>query len=316
MDPEQSSEPGQGVTPEFAPSAERRPESALLGRELGGDLPCVVCGYNLRGLSIRGVCPECGSGVRATILAVVDPHATILRPIYLPRFVAGGLVVWALSGLVIAIVLWWPHFAAAAAVSFHRVPAPDLSLLLVALVACWAAGAASLVRPHGGIPWWYTVAAVCALALHAPMGWALLHLYRTDWPASAAGTRRVFVAMACLAAIFVLLRPTARLLVARSLLLRSGRVDRQTLYGMAAAALLVAIGHGIIRFSVVGWVGGQVVVRVLGVALLVIGAALLTLGLIGCVIDSVRIARAILRPRRTLKQVLRSGIGPEPDPIT
>jgi hypothetical protein len=297
------------------PRAERRPESALLGRELGGDLPCVVCGYNLRGLSIRGVCPECGVGVRATILAVVDPHAAILQPIPHPRLIAALLVLWAGAGLGIALVLWLPHVAAAAAAVHMRLPSPDLTLPLIALVGLWALGASSLIRPHGGIPVRYTVGAVAALVLHAPMGWSLVQLYRSDWPTSAAGNTRVIQAMLSLAAIFVLLRPIARLLVARCLLLRSGRVDRQTLWGMAAAALVVAIGHGLLRVSMVGGVGGHVVVRVCGVALLVIGAALLTLGQIGCIMDTVRIARAILRPRRTLRQVLRSGVGPpEPDP--
>lgn len=31
------------------------------------DLPCVECGYNLRGLTSRGRCPECGADVRDSI---------------------------------------------------------------------------------------------------------------------------------------------------------------------------------------------------------------------------------------------------------
>ena len=31
------------------------------------DLPCKTCGYNLRGLSFEGACPECGSPVADTI---------------------------------------------------------------------------------------------------------------------------------------------------------------------------------------------------------------------------------------------------------
>ncbi len=51
------------------------------------------------------------------------------------------------------------------------------------------------------------------------------------------------IAMAVLiAAIALGLRPNARVLVARSLVLRSGRVDRQTLLALAAAALLAAAG--------------------------------------------------------------------------
>jgi hypothetical protein len=39
-----------------------------------GDRPCVICGYNLRGLSVFGECPECGTatGHYGQILAGVS----------------------------------------------------------------------------------------------------------------------------------------------------------------------------------------------------------------------------------------------------
>lgn len=40
------------------------------GENLAHDLPCVRCGYNLRGLSPDGRCPECGADVCASL---VDP---------------------------------------------------------------------------------------------------------------------------------------------------------------------------------------------------------------------------------------------------
>ena len=33
---------------------------------IGEDLPCVRCGYNLRGLDVTGTCPECGGPVEAS----------------------------------------------------------------------------------------------------------------------------------------------------------------------------------------------------------------------------------------------------------
>jgi hypothetical protein len=298
-------------SPESGREPRRREESSLLGRELGGDLPCVVCGYNLRGLSIRGVCPECGAGVRATILAVVDPQATVLRPIAHPRLIAGGLVLWAAAGLAAALICWTPQVARLGAWTGVRWAMPDLSLALLAAVAASAVGAIVLIRPHGGVHLVSSIAAACAVALYIPLGWALIRIYRTDWAVDDDGLRRVLLAMACAASIFLLLRPNARLLVARCLLLRSGRVDRQTLFGMAAAALVLAVGHGVLRLSEMGSGGGDAVLRVLGLVFLLLGAALLTLGLLGSVVDSVRIARAILRPRRTLRQILRSGMGSE-----
>ncbi len=67
---------------------------ARLSRELAGDLPCIQCGYNLRGLTVKGMCPECGTSVRATLLAVVDPMAGEFRPISFPRLTAYGMLVW------------------------------------------------------------------------------------------------------------------------------------------------------------------------------------------------------------------------------
>jgi uncharacterized repeat protein (TIGR04138 family) len=37
-----------------------------------GDLPCVECGYNLRGLASDGRCPECGADVADSIAESVD----------------------------------------------------------------------------------------------------------------------------------------------------------------------------------------------------------------------------------------------------
>src|SRR5581483_4291904 len=87
------------------------PVPVVLGRELGGDLHCVVCSYNLRGLSIRAICPECGTAVRATILSVVDPHASILRPITFPRLTAAGVILWAAGAVAVAMMAWLPQAA-------------------------------------------------------------------------------------------------------------------------------------------------------------------------------------------------------------
>ena len=43
------------------------------------DLPCVYCGYNLRGLALSGRCPECGGSNWDALLAPRYPHPS-LRP--------------------------------------------------------------------------------------------------------------------------------------------------------------------------------------------------------------------------------------------
>jgi len=84
-------------------------DESHLDRELGGELPCSVCHYELRGLSIRGVCPECGTAVRATILFRVDPMADEFRPLTSPWFTAQSLVLWSIGGLVAAVGFWLVH---------------------------------------------------------------------------------------------------------------------------------------------------------------------------------------------------------------
>ena len=67
---------------------------------------CPVCGYNLRGLSVRDECPECGVAVRATILALVDPMADELRPLTTPKRPTLGLCMWAWGGFACVALVW------------------------------------------------------------------------------------------------------------------------------------------------------------------------------------------------------------------
>ena len=37
-----------------------------------GDLGCIHCGYNVRGLRASGLCPECGSRIACEVSATVS----------------------------------------------------------------------------------------------------------------------------------------------------------------------------------------------------------------------------------------------------
>jgi hypothetical protein len=304
--------------PERPPAVD--PTPSTLSRELGGNLPCIVCSYNLRGMSIAGVCPECGTRVRATILSVVDPKASELQPISSPRLVAAGIVLWAVGGLVASIALWAPvliDVARLATSSSTFAPRPDARWLVIAGAILSGLGALSLVRPHARIARSGTLAAILAVALYIPLLMLLAHAAErlADTPPRATlasfapdRTSTIIAAStsAVVAAVMLLLRPNARLLVARSILLRTGRVDRQTMLAMAAAAALVAWGFILGHLGTFARPGfAQDASRIGGLALVVLGAMLLTLGLAGSVADCVRIARAIVFPRPTLHQLLR-----------
>src|SRR4051812_32816459 len=123
-----------------------------LARELTGDLPCVRCGYNLKSMSIRGVCPECGAPVRATILAKVDPYAEVLRPLSSPRLTVVGLLLCTFGVLAAGALTWGLRAADATDVwaAGHapvRVVQAGTGCLLAA-----ALGALLIARPHAGLP--------------------------------------------------------------------------------------------------------------------------------------------------------------------
>ncbi|HYE03866.1 MAG TPA: hypothetical protein VD963_11615 [Phycisphaerales bacterium] len=286
---------------------------AVLSRELGGDLPCVVCGYNLRGLSVRSACPECATAVRATILAVVDPHAAELRPLARPALTAAGLVLWASGAVVAALAAWVPH-AAHALATWRAGPVRHVALPWIVLggVAVSAVGALALVRPHPGVkPAWSWMAGL-AVACYLPLAWCLWRAadapagrYLRGWVPDEGGALARIGACLLAALIALLVRPSTRLLVARSLALRTGRVDRQTLLALALAWVTIAGGHTLWLLSG----GGRSTALgstqwLVGLVLIGLGSAFVTGGLVGALLDCVRIARAILVPAPGLAQVL------------
>jgi hypothetical protein len=298
-----------------------------LDRSLTGRLPCVVCGYNLQTLSVVSVCPECGTAVRATILAMVDPLADELRPIRLRGGIAAAIVLWALAGVLAAGLAWAAGVAAAFPGTWSAGGLPSIPWAHNAVaIAVWVSGlgAIGMVRPHAAVPVRASTAALAAVAAYLPLGWvcgvlversaaALLAGVADPWnPAHNLSPYRLATG-ALLLVVIGGLRPNARLLVARCLALRTGRVDRQTMLAMAAAVMLVMIGDGVgLGAALVNDPTAAELMRTAGGTLMIVGALLLTIGLLGALADCVRIASSLLTPAPSPRQVLGS-LPPAPE---
>lgn len=294
-------------------------ESAPIERSLFGALPCVTCRYNLQGLSILANCPECGTAVRATILAVVDPHAAELRPITRPRAVAAGLLAWVVGALGAMGVLC-AGVIHDLSIAGRGLPTTFdwrlIGTIMTAALVASGLGAVVLIAPHPGVPMRGRVLAGVGVLLYVPLALLVRHLANLTDAAARSGrvlgmapipehTLLRIGAFALVVLILLCLRPNARLLVARSLALRTGRVDRQTMLAMAASVLMLIVGDilTLVPGLFPGFVGAEYF-YIFGMGLMLVGTLLLLLGLIGSLVDCIRIARAVLTPSPGLGQVL------------
>lgn len=300
-----------------APDSPRPLASVSLASRLTGKLPCVSCRYDLRGLSVRDVCPECGTAVRATILAAVDPYAQVLRPIRAPRVVAAGLLLWIGAALVAALLVWISRlmpFVQDGAVAWQ----PSLMAAIPGLIGLSAIGALVLVAPHASIPAWQRASAMVGATAIAAIVPVIAALQRHDLrhvsvfqDPEQITTQRAWLRLAIGALLIVALlalRPNARLLAARPLLMRLGMVDRQTMRVLALVIAAGMIGDGLhivtLTMSLTG--ASRQAATLLGLGLIVITSFLLTLGLVSMLLDTLRIVRVILKPAPGLEQILQA----------
>ncbi len=294
----------------------------MLAAELRGDLRCARCRYNLRGLSVTGPCPECGTPIRATLLMTVDPMAAELQPVRAPWLTAHGLLLWSGAGLLAGLIVWWLRVMdLAGQPGWGHMP-----WMRVGIVACAAfsgLGALALVCPHARAPSRGRWLALAGCLLYLPL---CFFLYRLHVVVDMAGPapygvsvqprmdRSVFRLgeLVSLALILLCLRPNARLLAARSVLMRTGRVDRQTMAGMLGVIGFIAIGDVLILFGGGGRGPVEDILRQVGQLVILIGSMLFSLGLVGMVVDSWRLRGVILEPPLSLEQLLSPSGGGRP----
>ena len=305
----------------------RQSPTTLIERELRGELPCVGCHYNLKGLSVKGLCPECGLAVRATLLAVVDPHASELQPIRYPRVVYGALVLWAVASLSAVCAVWAIRLTEMVAVSASTATPPVIGTLGRFVCVAWmaaAGGAALVAKPHQHLPSWTSRGVI--LAAVAYLGLAFVS-ERTLLRLDAAGAHSLFVASVSPGDVRTLWRCLEDLcaagavggmsrlwgqLQARSVLMRSGRMDRQSTPSMFAAIGIMAAGD--LLWLVAGPAAGEnienSVLRLVCQSLIGVGSMLLTVGLIAILLDVARLRGVMLAMPLSLEQLTVPEGGP------
>jgi len=256
--------------------------------------------------------------VRGTILAMVDPHASELQPIFRPRMTATGLVFWSFGALGAVLLIWLQRIQEF--VPSFTVSAQWSTSWIVWLVAISGFGSLVLINPHRAIPWRIRAFAALGCAAYVPMAWLVWwvqthidpffpHPY-ADTPPQLLQRAVMRIGIgACVIVAAISLRPAARLLVARSLVMRTGRVDRQTLLTLATTLAMAMLGDVLhVAQSLVPGLPTELC-RSAGVAIVAVGSLLFTIGLVGVCVDCVRLRYAILTPPLSMNDLLGEGVG-------
>lgn len=291
-------------------------EPVGLDEVLSGELPCWVCAYNLSGLSVTGVCPECGTPVRTTLLAVVDPAAATFHPLWMPRVAAVGLVLWTLSSILAALTIWIIRAGDLLSVWLGLPGRIDvLGVIAPVLAGVCGLGSLVLIHPHRGANWRQTLCPAVATMLYVPLVWLLWLLHgRLDivsgvpyFSDSIRQMERVEMRVcigALIVAIALLSRPSLREFAKRSVLMRTGQLTRQTMVAIAAAQG-VALSGDLLKFGLLTFeTPGNVIFRTMAMLLVAVGSILVTVGFVGIFWDAIRLYPIIRSGPRALGDVV------------
>lgn len=291
---------------------------AMIARQLTGELYCIGCGYNLRGLSIRSKCSECGIPVRATILGIVDPHADELVPLSTPRMTAVGLNAWSMGAMIAVVMIWVLRVAEVSRDVFHSTWTPDLAPWVgIAGLILSMIGGATMIRPHPGVCRVEAIRSAFGVSMYGPLIFVFIAIYLghdANAPSpllepgvSALGRSMLRVMMFVLVAGIIWgLRPQAVGLAIRSVIVRTGRVDRQSLLAVLASLGIAAIGDLIYIVGTFISFGVDDVLSIVAVVVVSLGSVLFTVGMINICIDTVRLFPVLVRPGVGLSDIFET----------
>jgi len=283
-------------------------QESVIARQLTGALYCLSCGYNLHGLSIRSSCPECGVPVRATILGIVDPHAEELAPLTHPRLTAIGLLMWSFGGIIAALMVWFQRGVEVLRDMGMSTWVPGFFAWIgIAGVIVSMIGAASMIRPHRSVTRFEAIRCSLGVSFYA----ALFFVYHAIYlghdivapspllaPGGEAFGRSVLrvASFILIAGIVWGVRPAAVGLAVRSVIVRTGRVDRQSLLAVLASLGIATLGDLLLIVSEFVPVTVADVISIISVVIIALGSVLFTVGMANICHDTVRLYPVIVRP--------------------
>ena len=295
-----------------------------LDAALSGALPCITCRYELKGLSISGACPECGTAIRATILYTIDPEAEEFKPVPTPRFTSLCLVTWAGGASLAALAALGARVGDVVAMAMNQIPPRHEWLGMTVFVGAVlsALSMTGMIRTTRGTPRWQSAAVIGSIIAYVPLLYTILNIRAIDAMSGAppyfsqtvSADRLVMrlIQTSCIILILAGVRPNARDLVKRSLALRTGRVDRQTILAMIGAALFVMMGDSARLVGVNSFIPWLVA---LGALMVTIGNLFITVGFVSGISDGWKIAQAILTPPPTVRDLIGQPASADSPPL-
>jgi hypothetical protein len=277
---------------------------------------CRKCGYNLYGLRVDRVCPECGLEIWETILHTVDPAASRLPRLHNPEAV-GNALLWLVVCMVVGALL---VVARPIALGFDSLDETNLRntaawtpaflpfvaglLGLAALWSVWRLAPPRREEPRGalrrdvrrlgaGVLLWAALVTLVGWTQVSQMSSARWWLRDAAWLGVAA------------AAIIGLsgLRGVLETIGLRSRVYRTARGGRQGTQDLVAAILGTAIGHGLHLLTVAK--GLPEYWHTLGTVVVSVSTLMLVIGLVYLLVNAWWIRRALRRPPPAWNEVLR-----------
>lgn len=297
----------------------REGDGEQLARVLSGDLRCIRCGYDLGGLSVRSGCPECGTPVVATVLSVVDPLASELRPLSRPRVVSASLIAIVGGAFAALVLVWLARGMELAEAMGHGLGRPQwMAVGSTVLLAASVVATLGVVHPHEGFDRRKSLAAGLGVLLLVPAAYyhGMIQIVHDAFrgsgmfdPSGMGDTRLLWRGGICLASgcAVLLLRPSVRSLLARSVVLRTGSRARQPLLPISVALFVVAGADGLTLAARRASGAVDQVVSMAGPFLVGLAGVMLLMALAGLLRDVIKLAPVLLRPAPGPGEVIGHG---------